>query len=323
MVIDVRPASVFEDVRTLVGPKSPTANVCWCLSYRVPAKLNSELIGPARGEYVADLCRGEPAPGVLAYDGDTPVGWAAVAPRSDTSFARSRKIPHVDDLPVWSLWCIRVRPGHRRQGISHALITGAVEFAREHGAPAVALQLGRIVREIRLVDVNQDLVEGQALDLLHGAALVADQKIVAGGPELSKDADVICITAGLRRKPDESRLDLINRNVALFVQILDTLKSAGLRKEAHIFVVSNPVDILTQLAVQRCGLPWQQVYGLGTMLDTARFSSFIADELHLAPTQVKALILGEHGDSMVPIWSSATVNGLPLAGLPECEPLSI
>jgi L-lactate dehydrogenase len=83
-------------------------------------------------------------------------------------------------------------------------------------------------------------------------------------------------------------------------------------------VVSNPVDILTQLAVQRLGLPWQQVYGLGTMLDTSRFSSFIADELKLAPTQVKALILGEHGDSMVPIWSSATVNGLPLSGLPEC-----
>jgi L-lactate dehydrogenase len=124
----------------------------------------------------------------------------------------------------------------------------------------------------------------------------------------------------LRRKPDESRLDLINRNVVLFVQILDSLKSAGLRKEAHVFVVSNPVDILTQLAVQRLGLPWQQVYGLGTMLDTSRFSSFIADELKLAATQVKALILGEHGDSMVPIWSSAAVNGLPLAGLPECTP---
>src|SRR5207249_3929179 len=82
---------------------------------------------------------------------------------------------------------------------------------------------------------------------------------------------------------------------------------------------SNPVDILTHLAVQRLGLPWQQVYGLGTMLDTARFSSFIADELRLAPTQVKALILGEHGDSMAPIWSSAAVNGLPLAGLPECS----
>src|SRR5204862_5136904 len=93
----------------------------------------------------------------------------------------------------------------------------------------------------------------------------------------------------------------------------------GLRKDAIIFVVSNPVDILTQLATRRLGLPWQQVIGLGTMLDTSRFSSFIADELKLAPTQVKALILAEHGDSMVPIWSSATVNGLPLTGLPQCS----
>ncbi|MEV0287672.1 MULTISPECIES: GNAT family N-acetyltransferase [unclassified Kribbella] len=137
MAIEVRPASVFEDVRAVLGPKSPNSNVCWCLSYRIPSKLNNELRGPARGEYVAELCRAELAPGVLAYDGDEPVGWAAVAPRSETSFARNRKIPHVDDLPVWSLWCIRVRPGHRKQGITHSLIAGGVEFAREHGAPAV------------------------------------------------------------------------------------------------------------------------------------------------------------------------------------------
>ncbi len=137
MSIEVRPASRFEDVRAVLGPKSPGANVCWCLSYRVPSRLNNELRGPARGRYVAELCRTEPPPGVLAYDGDEPVGWAAVAPRADTSVARSRTIPHVDDLPVWSLWCVRVRPGHRKQGISHALIAGAVEFARAHGAPAI------------------------------------------------------------------------------------------------------------------------------------------------------------------------------------------
>lgn len=137
MAIEVRPASVFEDVRAVLGPKSAEANVCWCLSYRIPSKLNQELRGPARGEYVAELCRGRIPPGVLAYDGDEPVGWAAVAPRSDTSFARSRRIPHVDDLPVWSLWCIRVRPGHRKSGVSHALIAGAVEFARAQGAPVI------------------------------------------------------------------------------------------------------------------------------------------------------------------------------------------
>jgi len=185
---------------------------------------------------------------------------------------------------------------------------------------AFALQCAGLVTEIQILDANKDMAEGEALDLLHGNAFAGDQRVYAGDYARAADSDLFLITAGLRRKPDESRLDLINRNVVLFVQILDSIKTAGLRKESHVFVVSNPVDILTQLAVQRLGLPWQQVYGLGTMLDTSRFSSLIADELKLAPSQVKALILGEHGDSMVPIWSSASVNGLPLPGLPECSP---
>ena len=185
---------------------------------------------------------------------------------------------------------------------------------------AFALQCSGLVSSIQILDANQELAEGETLDLLHGSAFAGDQKIYVGDYERAADSSMFLITAGLRRKPDESRLDLINRNVTLFVQILDSLKAAGFRKDAHVFVVSNPVDILTQLAVERLGLPWPQVYGLGTMLDTARFSSFIAEELKLAPTQVKALILGEHGDSMLPIWSSAAVNGLPLTGLPECGP---
>jgi L-lactate dehydrogenase len=183
---------------------------------------------------------------------------------------------------------------------------------------AYALQCGAIVSEIQILDANQAMAEGEALDLLHGSAFAGDQKIYAGDYARAADSDVFLITAGLRRKPDETRLDLINRNVALFVQILDGIVSAGLRKDAIVFVVSNPVDILTHLAGQRLGLPWPQVIGLGTMLDTARFSSFIAEELKLAPTQLKALILGEHGDSMIPVWSSATVNGLPLTGLAQC-----
>lgn len=185
---------------------------------------------------------------------------------------------------------------------------------------AFALQCGGVVSEIQLLDANVDMAEGEALDLLHGASFSSDQRIYSGDYDRAADSDMFIITAGLRRKPDESRLDLINRNVSLFSQILDSIRSAGLRQDAIIFVVSNPVDILTQLAVQRLGLPWQQVIGLGTQLDTSRFSSFIAEELGLAPTQVKALILGEHGDSMVPIWSSATVNGLPIEGLPQFTP---
>ena len=181
---------------------------------------------------------------------------------------------------------------------------------------ASALQFGGIVHEITLVDVNKDLVEGQALDLLHGASLTADQRITATGPEGSADADVICITAGLRRKPDESRLDLINRNVALFRNILGDLKSNGYKKDAVVFVVSNPVDVLTYLAMKELDLPPQQVIGLGTVLDTTRLRSLLAQRLDVPPTQVQVTIFGEHGDSMVPIWSNAQIAGLPLEKWP-------
>lgn len=135
--IEVRPATRFDDVATLVGPKNPASNVCFCLSYRIGSKANVALRGDARADRVRELCDHDPPPGVIAYLDDVPVGWAALHPRRDTSFARNRLIPHIDELDVWSLWCFRVRPGHRKQGIMHALIEGAVEYARERGAPAV------------------------------------------------------------------------------------------------------------------------------------------------------------------------------------------
>jgi L-lactate dehydrogenase len=177
---------------------------------------------------------------------------------------------------------------------------------------AFALQCSGVVRELLILDANQATAEGEALDLLHGAAFCSDQVIRAGNYADCADADIICITAGLRRKPEESRLDLINRNVTLFRGILASLKTAGIKKGAIIFVVSNPVDILTYLAWKETGLPENQVIGLGTMLDTSRFCSLIAESIKLPATQVRAMILGEHGDSMVPIWSSATVDGFPL-----------
>ena len=180
---------------------------------------------------------------------------------------------------------------------------------------AFALQCAGIVSEIHILDANEQMAAGEALDLLHGASVAADQKIYAGNYEKCADADMIVITAGLRRKPDESRLDLINRNVTLFNQILDSVKGAGLKKDAIVMVVSNPVDILTRLAIDFLKYDPAKVIGLGTQLDTARFRSLIALETGLPPTQIKALILGEHGDSMVPIWSSATAGGIPLVKL--------
>ncbi|MBL8814559.1 MAG: lactate/malate dehydrogenase family protein [Planctomyces sp.] len=183
-----------------------------------------------------------------------------------------------------------------------------------------ALQAGKIVKEIALVDVNMELCEGQALDLLHGSSILAPQKIYAAGTETCKDADVVVITAGLRRKPDESRLDLINRNVALFRGILADIKKHGLKKEAIVFVVSNPVDVLTYLAVKELSLPPAQVIGLGTVLDTTRLRSLLAQRLDVPPTQVNVTIYGEHGDSMVPIWSAAQIANMPLDKFPGVTP---
>jgi L-lactate dehydrogenase len=179
-----------------------------------------------------------------------------------------------------------------------------------------ALQLGGIVHEIVIVDVNADLADGQALDMMHGTPAIADQVITAGGYEDLADADLICITAGLRRKPDESRLALINRNVELFKTILASITNAGMKSDATVLVVSNPVDILTYLAAEELGLPKSRVIGLGTLLDTLRFRSLLALNLQAPATQVSAIILGEHGDSMVPIWSSASIGGLPLEKYP-------
>ena len=182
---------------------------------------------------------------------------------------------------------------------------------------AFALHLGKVATDIAIVDANEQVGQGVALDILQGTSLVADQRVVSGPiQEHIPSSDVVVVTAGLRRKPDESRLDLINRNTDLFLDLLGKIRHAGWKPGATLVVVSNPVDILTQLAVERSGLDWRHVIGLGTQLDTARLNSHLARTLKVPATQVKAVLLGEHGDSMVPIWSSATVAGMPLEKWP-------
>jgi GNAT superfamily N-acetyltransferase len=121
----------------------------------------------------------EGPPGVLAYDGDEVVGWAAVAPRADTTFARNRRIPHVDDLAVWSVWCIRVRPGHRGEGISHHLLRGAVKFARERDAPAI--EGYPVDNRGEKVDLTMAYVGTRALFEQAGFAKAADTDSVLNG----------------------------------------------------------------------------------------------------------------------------------------------
>ena len=172
-------AERFDDVATMLGPKNPTSSVCWCLSHRVDARTNRSLVGAERGEFVRQLCGRDVAPGVLAYDGDEVVGWAAVAPRSELPFQQSRKIPHVDDLPVWSVWCIRVRPGHRGKGISPVLLQGAVDYARSCGAPAV--EGYPVDNHGEKVDLTMAYVGTRALFERLGFVKAADTTAVSGG----------------------------------------------------------------------------------------------------------------------------------------------
>jgi GNAT superfamily N-acetyltransferase len=181
MSIEVAPATAarFDDVATMLGPRNPASSVCWCLSHRLDAKTNRALVGPARGAYVEELCAGPVAPGVLAYEDGEVAGWAAVAPRAGLPFARSTKIPHVDDLPVWSVWCIRVRPGHRGRGISLPLLQGAVEHARVHGAPAV--EGYPVDNQGEKVDLTMAYVGTRTVFERAGFTKAADTTSVSGG----------------------------------------------------------------------------------------------------------------------------------------------
>ena len=181
MGIEVRPATLtrFDDLAKVLGPKNPTSSVCWCLSHRVDARTNRELVGPARGEHMRALCSRDVAPGVLAYDGDEVAGWAAVAPRAELPFARSTKIPHVDDLAVWSAWCLRVRPGHRGKGVVHELLRGAVDYALAQGAPAV--EGYPVENDGRKVDLTMAYVGTRAIFERAGFVKVADTQAVSGG----------------------------------------------------------------------------------------------------------------------------------------------
>ena len=138
--VQVLPATPdrFQDLAVILGSRDPDADACWCLTCRLPSAENRALRGRERARAVEELCARPIAPGVLGYLDGVVVGWAGVGPRSQLhAFAHSRRIPHVDELPAWSVWCFRVRAGYTRRGVAAALLAGAVSFARGHGAPAI------------------------------------------------------------------------------------------------------------------------------------------------------------------------------------------
>lgn len=180
MTIEVTPAHDFDDMATMFAPKNPDSSVCWCLSWRLSSSENRQLTGIQRAEKVRELCARDRAPGVLAHVDGVVAGWAGIAPRSELHpFAHSKRIPHVDDLPVWTLWCVRVRPGFRKQGITDALIEGAVAYARASGAPAV--ESYPVDNRGEHVDLTMAFVGTRSMFERAGFAKVADTGSVSGG----------------------------------------------------------------------------------------------------------------------------------------------
>ncbi len=177
-------------------------------------------------------------------------------------------------------------------------------------ASAFALMESGLFSEMVLIDVDADRAEGEALDISHGTAFASPIDIYAGTYDDIADAGIVIITAGVGQKPGETRIDLVNKNVAIFKDILGEIRARDF--SGILLVVSNPVDILTYVSVKLSGLPECRVIGSGTVLDTGRLKHIIGEHLGVDPRNVHARILGEHGDSELIAWSSAHVAGIPL-----------
>ena len=178
-------------------------------------------------------------------------------------------------------------------------------------AAAYALFNQRIASEIILVDLDEERAEGEAMDLMHGQLLVGNVKVRSGSYEDLKDAQVVVVTAGVsQQSPNESRLELLNRNAAVFDDIISKLDRYA--PNAILIIATNPVDILTYVSQQLSNRAPQRIIGTGTLLDTARFRSLLGRYYDVDPQSVHGYILGEHGDSEIPIWSQANIGGKPI-----------
>ncbi|MCJ7841297.1 L-lactate dehydrogenase [Lederbergia sp. NSJ-179] len=168
-----------------------------------------------------------------------------------------------------------------------------------------------IVEELIIIDVNEDKAKGDVMDLNHGKVFAPDfTSIRFGHYDDCTDVDLVVICAGANQKPGETRLDLIEKNIKIFQSIVDQVMASGF---SGIFLVAtNPVDILTYATWQFSGLPKSQVIGSGTILDTARFRYMLGDYFAVSPNNIHAYIIGEHGDSELPVLSSADVGGVSI-----------
>jgi L-lactate dehydrogenase len=169
-----------------------------------------------------------------------------------------------------------------------------------------------VARQISLFDIARSTVEAQVLDLNHGMLFVP-QATVEGSDDIEvlRDADVVVMTAGAKQKPGQTRMDLAQANTQICAKLLPRVVEVA--PDALLLMVTNPVDVMTQVALKLTGLPWERVFGSGTVLDSSRFRFLVAKHCSVAVQNVHAYIAGEHGDSEIPLWSSATIGSIPLS----------
>lgn len=177
-------------------------------------------------------------------------------------------------------------------------------------ATAFALMQSKLFSELILIDADFDKADGEALDIAHGIPFTGQTKIFAGQYRDLSDASVVIVTAGANQKPGETRLDLVEKNVGIFKNIIPKITRQGFH--GILLIVSNPVDILTYAAVKLSGLPESRVIGSGTLLDTARLKYALSERLRVDSRSIHSFVIGEHGDSEIAAWSSANVSGIPL-----------
>lgn len=173
---------------------------------------------------------------------------------------------------------------------------------------AFALMSSGLAREIVIVDRNEMRAKGEAMDLSHGASFVPPTEISYGGYNKCIGSDIVVITAGARQKPGQTRIDLLKANLEIFKDIIPRVTKHA--KDAILLIVTNPVDILTYAALKISKLPKQRVIGSGTVLDSSRFRFLISKHCHVDPRNVHAYIIGEHGDTELPVWSNANIGGI-------------
>lgn len=185
---------------------------------------------------------------------------------------------------------------------------------------AYTLLLRERMDELVLIDANNAKAVGDALDMNHGLPFMGKAKVWAGGFEDCRDADIIIITAGVSQRPGESRIDLLKRNVAIFQNITDEILKSG--TNGILLIASNPVDIMSYFTWKKSGFPFERVIGSGTLLDSSRFRYLIGEKLNIDSRSIHAHIIGEHGDSELPLWSLANISGAEIL-LTEEERLEV